>query len=141
MPTVKCLNKRWNYGFFTESFWSLCYQLKKTNWYGFRRNTFWNQNPIIIINFFYQCFLSRNLITHRTGVIRLYLFHCTTSTRSRTFRHLCAKLCTWDDYHILLIATLVFTRCYSMRFTTLPNHCLLNWWFVVDLSLFACWFD
>ena len=36
------------------------------------------------------------------------LFHSTTSTRSRTLRHF--QLCMWDDHHVFLIATLVFTR-------------------------------
>ena len=36
------------------------------------------------------------------------LFHSTTSTRLRTLRHL--QFCMWDDYHVFLIATLVFTR-------------------------------
>ena len=43
---------------------------------------------------FYQGFLSRTLTTHRTaGEGRgPFLFHSTTSTRSQTFRHLCATL-------------------------------------------------
>ena len=36
------------------------------------------------------------------------LSHSTTSTRSRTLRHF--QLCMWDDHHVFLIATLVFTR-------------------------------
>ena len=36
------------------------------------------------------------------------LFLSTTSTHSQAFRHL--KLCIWDDYHVLLIPSLVTTR-------------------------------
>ena len=36
------------------------------------------------------------------------LFHCSTSTRSRTLKH--SQLCMRDDYHVFLIATFVFTR-------------------------------
>ena len=44
--------------------------------------------------FFYQGFISRTLTTHMTaGEGRApFLFHSTTSTRSRTFRHLFATL-------------------------------------------------
>ena len=38
-----------------------------------------------------------------------FLFHSTTSTRTRTFRY-CLQLCTWDDYHIFLITPRVFTE-------------------------------
>ena len=41
------------------------------------------------------------------------------------------KLCMWDDYHIFLIAQLVFTKtatCYLIRFTTLSNYHLIDWW-------------
>ena len=47
--------------------------------------------------FFYQGFLSWKLIIHRIGGEGrgdLFLFSSTTSTRSRTFRHLCAKFWT-----------------------------------------------
>ena len=31
--------------------------------------------------------------------------------------------------------------CYSMRFTTLSNYYLIDWWCNVDFRLFGCWFD
>ena len=31
--------------------------------------------------------------------------------------------------------------CYSMRFTTLSNHYLTDWWCDVNLSLFASWLE
>ena len=51
------------------------------------------------------------------------------------------QLCTWDDYHIFLIASPVFTRllCYSMRFTTVSNYYLID--VMLTFVLFACWFD
>ena len=30
---------------------------------------------------------------------------------------------------------------YSIRFTTLSNYYLIDWWCDIDLSLLACWFD
>ena len=37
------------------------------------------------------------------------------------------ELCMWDDY-------------YSMRFITLLNHQLIDWWLKVNFCLFAWWF-
>ena len=57
----------------------------------------------------------------------LLLFHSTTSTRSRTFGHLFATL------HVRWLSC-IFNRnaclpdCYSMRFTTLSNYHLIDWW-------------
>ena len=56
----------------------------------------------------------RQFFTNKVGLSS----STTTSTRSRTLRHLFAtlyvriylQLCMWDDYHVSLIATLVFTR-------------------------------
>ena len=48
------------------------------------------------------------------------------------------QICMWDDYHIFLIAP---PGCYSMRFTTLSNYHLIDWWCDVDSCLFTCWFD
>ena len=52
------------------------------------------QFMILLFFFFYQGFLSRTLPTQRTAREGRgpFLFHSTTSTRSRTFRHLCATL-------------------------------------------------
>ena len=30
---------------------------------------------------------------------------------------------------------------YSMRYTTLSNYYLIDWWCELDLCLFTCWFD
>ena len=55
-----------------------------------------NQQLIVIDAFFFsiRVFVSRTLTTHRTSRGRegTILFHSTTSTRSRTFRHLFATL-------------------------------------------------
>ena len=64
------------------------------------------------------------------------IFH---STRSRKFRHL--QFSTWDDYHIFLIATLVFTRLLLDEIYHLTNYHLTDWWCNVDFRLFAFWFD
>ena len=86
--------------------------------------------------FFYQGFLSRALTTHRTaerngGVGDHLLFHSTTFTRSRIFRHLLATLhVRWLS--ILLIASLVFTRLLATRWgfyhlIELPFDWLIMW--------------
>ena len=48
------------------------------------------------------------------------------------------QICMWDDYYIFLIA---LPGCYSMKFTTLSNYHLIDWWCDVDSCLFICWFD
>ena len=59
--------------------------------------------------FFYQGFLSRTLTTHRTaGEGRGPSYSTLPPAREHSDIYL--QLCTWDDYHIFLIATLVFTR-------------------------------
>ena len=85
--------------------------------------------------FFYHGFLSRTL-TNQKGRDH-FLFHSTTSIRSRTFRHLFATL------HVRWLSH-IFNRnacIYSTRFTTLSNYCLINWWCDVDFRLFTRWFD
>ena len=62
--------------------------------------------------FFYQGFLSRTPTTHRTvGEGRepylIPLYHLKPLTNIQTF---ILQLCMWDDYHIFLIALLIFTR-------------------------------
>ena len=66
----------------------------------------WNTNF-----FFYHDLHSRTLTTHRTtgdgrrqSFIPFYYFHPLTNIRTFIL-----QLCTWDDYHIFLIAPLVFT--------------------------------
>ena len=53
------------------------------------------------------------------------------------------QLCMWDDYHIFLIATLVFTR--LLLDDILPPYritiYLIDWWCEVCFSLFTWWFD
>ena len=85
--------------------------------------------------FFYQGFLSRTLTTHRTAGKGRGPFYCTLPL-PHAHQH-----CTWDDYHIFLIATLVFTRLLLDEFYHLIE--LLFDWLTcnVDFRLFACWFD
>ena len=53
------------------------------------------------------------------------------------------QLCMWYDYHIFLIATLVFTR--LLLDDILPPYritiYLIDWWCEVCFSLFTWWFD
>ena len=73
----------------------------------------------------------------REGTI---LFHSTTSTRSRTFRHLFATLHMRWLSHTFSLHCLYLPDYYTMRFTTLSNYYLIGWWCDVDFCLFACWF-
>ena len=51
------------------------------------------------------------------------------------------QLCMWDDYDVFLISSLVTTRPLdSMRFTTLLNYHLFDWWGNVNFY-FRQWFD
>ena len=79
--------------------------------------------------FFYQGFLSQTLTTHRTAgegrgpsFIPLYQFHPLTN--------IYLQLCMWDDYHIFLIAPLVFTRLLldeNCHLIELPFDWLMMW--------------
>ena len=61
--------------------------------------------------FFYQGFLSRTLATHRTaGEGRGPSFSTLPLPPAHEHSDICLQLCTWDDFHIFLIATLEFTR-------------------------------
>ena len=48
------------------------------------------------------------------------------------------QFCMRDDYHIILIAWLNLPGCYSMKFTTLSNCHLIDWWCEVR---FVCLLD
>ena len=52
------------------------------------------------------------------------------------------QLCMWDDYHVFLIATLVFTRLLLdeiYHLIELPFDWLIDWWW--DICLFTWWID
>ena len=76
----------------------------------------------------------------REGTI---LFHSTTSTRSRTFRHLFATLHMGWLSHIFNRNACIYQTAYSMWFTTSSNYYFIDWWCDVDFCLFAfaCWID
>ena len=57
---------------------------------------------------------------------------------TQTFRHY-LQLCTWDAYHIFLIATLVFARLLLDEIYHLIE--LLFDWLMWCWFLFACWID
>ena len=70
-----------------------------------------------------------------------FLLHSTTSTHSWTLRHL--QLRMWDDYHIFLIAPLVFTRLLLdgiYHFIKLPFHWLMMWGFYISFLLQQSWY-
>ena len=73
-------------------------------------------------------FFSIRNFFHGPSFILLYHFH----PPSRTFRHL------FETLQVRLLSH-IFNR-YSMRFTTLLNYYLIDW-YDTDFCLFACWFD
>ena len=93
--------------------------------------------------FFCQGFLSRTLTTHKTagkgrGPIFIPLYHFHSFTNIQTF--ICNFSCEITITYILS-HHLYLPGCYSMRFTTLSNYYLIEWWCDVDCCLFACWFN
>ena len=69
------------------------------------------------------------------------LFHCTTSTTSKSFIFY-LQLCMWDDYHLSLITSLVFTRLLR-TFRHLFAFFHARWlWHIDDVMLlFVCLLD
>ena len=70
-------------------------------------------NDVMIDFFFFLSgfFFSRTLTTHRTvGEGRGPSYSTLPLPPAHEHSDINLQLCTWDDYHILLIATLVFTR-------------------------------
>ena len=72
-------------------------------------SVFWPFCRISVCFFFLSGFLLRTQFTghHGKGGDHL-LIHSATSTRSHIQTYL--QICMWDDYHVFLIAPLVFTR-------------------------------
>ena len=71
---------------------------------------FWNFESFMIF-FFYQGFLSRTLTTHRTaGEGRRPSYSTLPLPPTHENSDIYLQLYMWDDYHIFLIAPLVFTR-------------------------------
>ena len=114
---------------------------------GLRGWPFWKQAKVAeedyIQFFFYQGFLSRTLKTHRTAgkgrgpsFIPLYHFHALPNIQTFTcdFAREMTITYFWSQ-------RLHLPDCYSMRFTTLSNYYLIDWWCNVDFRLFTCWFD
>ena len=90
--------------------------------------------------FFYQGFLSRTLTTHRTaGEGRgPSLFHSTTSTRSRTFRHLFATLHVRWLSHIFNCTACIYQT--ATRWD-LPLYWITIWLFHDVMLISVCVFD
>ena len=64
-------------------------------------------------------------------------FHSTTSTHWRTFRLLFFNIDGEMTITYSLLHCLYLPGCYSMRFTTLSNYYLIDWWYDVNF-LFVC---
>ena len=64
-------------------------------------------------------------------------YHSTTSSRSQTFKDF-LQLCIWDDYYVLLIATLVFTRPLLDEIYHLIE---LPFDWLIDDAMFVCLLD
>ena len=70
-----------------------------------------------------------------------FLFDSTTSTRSRTFRHLLAILHVRWLSHIFNRNTCIYQTTTRWDFTTISNYHLIDWWSEVCFSLLTWWFD
>ena len=88
-------------------------------------------------------FLSRTLPSHRTAregtgpsFIPLYHFHPLTNIQTFICNFVCEMTITYFQ-----LQRFYLPDCYSMRFTTLSNYYLIDWWCNVDFRLFTCWFD
>ena len=95
---------------------------------------------ICIPFFFYQGFLSWTLTTHRTdGGMQGTIFYSTLPLPP-PYKHsdIYLQLCTWDDYHTFLIATLVFTRLLLNKI--LPPYGITIWLIDDLILILACLF-
>ena len=70
-----------------------------------------------------------------------FLFHSTTSTHSRTFRHLFATLHVRWLSHIFNRNACIYQTATRWYFTTLSNYHLIDWWSEVCFSLFTWWLN
>ena len=89
--------------------------------------------------FFYESFLHRHwryIEQQGKGGDHL-LFHSTTSTSSQTLRHY-LQLRMWDDYHVFLIATLVFTK---RLLGEIYHFIKLPFQWLIDDVMFFCLLD
>ena len=99
----------------------------------------WRRIVWVCVFFFYQGFLHRYWrFTGQQGKGGDHLlFHSTTSTRSRTLR-IYLQLCMWDDYHVFLITTLVFTR---LLLDEIYHLIELTFEWLIDDAIFVCLLD
>ena len=92
---------------------------------------------LLLFFFFYQGFLSRQ--QGKGG--DHFLFHSTTSTRSRTSTHLFATLhVRWLSHNFNRNAC-IYQTATRWDFTSLSNYHLIDWWCEVCFSLLTRWFD
>ena len=91
----------------------------------------------MLIFFFYQGFLHRHWrFTGQQGKRRGHLlFHSTTA---HEHWDIYLQLCMWDDYHVFLIATLVFTRPLLDEIYHLIE---LPFEWLIDDAMFVCLLD
>ena len=81
-------------------------------------------------------------LTGQQGKRGDHLFvHSTTSTRSRTFRHLFATLHVRWLSHIFNRNACIYQTATRWDFPTLSNYHLIDWWCEDCFSLFTWWFD
>ena len=90
-----------------------------------------------LLFFFYQGFLSRTLTTYRTaGEGRGLSYSALPLPPAHKHSDIYLQLCTWDDYHIFLIATLVFTR--LLLDEILPPSRITIWLIADVILIFVC---
>ena len=101
-----------------------------------------NRNRVLFLFFFIRVFFhGHGQLTGQRGREGTILFHSTTSTRSRTFRHLFANWHVRWLSHTFNRSTSIYQIATRWDFTTLSNYYLIDWWCNFDFYLFACWID
>ena len=103
---------------------------------------FWSYSSRNCSNFFfYQGFLWQTRTTHMTageekGPFFIPLYHFYSLLKIQTF------ICNFAREMAItyfLSQRSYLPDCYSMRFTTLSNYYLIDWWCDIDFCLLACW--
>ena len=104
--------------------------------------TVWVLHSFLLFFFVYQGFLSQTLTIHRIagegrGSSFIPLYHFLPLTNIETF--ICNFTCDiWDDYHVFLIATFVFTR---LLLDEIYHLIQLPFDWLIDDEMFVCLLD
>ena len=104
----------------------------------------WSSNELDFLSspfFFYQDFLHRHWDSQdSSGREAIIFFSILPLPAAHEHWDIYLQLCIWDDYHVFLMATLVFTR---LLLDVIPAYRItiwvIDWWF--NVYLFTWWID